>query len=54
MKYVELLSLIIKGSIFICGKNHGFIVEVNPSSKVVTMEKELDTVKVYRIGNLVK
>ena len=51
---MELLSLIIEGSIFICEKNHVFIEEVNPSSKVVTMEEELDAVKVYRIGNLVK
>ena len=51
---MELLSLIIEGSIFICEKNHVFIEEDNPSSKVVTMEEELDAVKVYRIGNLVK
>ena len=51
---MELLSLIIEGSIFICGKNHVFIEEDNPSSKVVTMEKPLYDVKVDRIGNLVK
>ena len=51
---MELLSLIIEGSIFICEENHVFIEEVNPSSKAVTMEEELDAVKVYRIGNLVK
>ena len=51
---MELLSLIIEGSIFICEKNHVFIEEDNPSSKVVTMEEELDAVKVDRIGNLVK
>ena len=51
---MELLSLIIEGSIFICKKNHVFIEEPNPSSKVVTMEEELDAVKVFRIGNLVK
>ena len=51
---MELLSLIIEGSIFICEKNHVFTEEVNPSSKFVTMEEELDAVKVYRIGNLVK
>ena len=34
---MELLSLIIEGSIFIiCEKNHVFIEEVNPSSKAVT------------------
>ena len=49
---MELLSLIIKGSIFICEKL--FIEEVNPSSKVVTMKEEVNAVKVYRIGNLVK
>ena len=54
MKYMELLSLITEGSIFICEKNHGFIEEVNPSSKVVTMEEELDTAKVYRFGSLIK
>ena len=48
---MELLSLIIKGSIFIYEKR--FIEEVNPSSKVVTMKEEVDAVKVYRIGNLV-
>ena len=52
---MELLSLIIEGSNFIiCEKNHVFIEEVNPSSKVVTMEEELDAVKENRIGNLVK
>ena len=51
---MELLSLIIEGSIFICEENHVFVEEVNPSSKVVTMEEELDALKVGRIGNLVK
>ena len=52
---MELLSLIIKSSIFIiCEKNHVFIEEVNPSSKVVTMEEELDAVQENRIGNLLK
>ena len=52
---MELFSLIIEGSIFIISeKNHVFIEEVNPSSKVVTMEEELDAVKENRIGNLVK
>ena len=50
---MELLSLIIEGSIFICEKNHVFIEEVNRSSKVVTMEEELDAAKLYRIRNLV-
>ena len=50
-----LLLLIIEGSIFIiCEKNHVFIEEVNPSSKVVTMEEELDAVQENRIGNLLK
>ena len=50
-----LLLLIIEGSIFIiCEKNHVSIEEVNPSSKVVTMEEELDAVQENRIGNLVK
>ena len=50
-----LLLLITEGSIFIiCEKNHIFIEEVNPSSKVVTMEEELDAVQENRIGNLVK
>ena len=43
-----------EGSSFICKKNHVFIEEDNPSSKVVTMEEALYDVKVYRIGNLVK
>ena len=51
---MELLSLIIEGSIFICEENHVFVEEVNPSSKVVTMEEELDAAKLYRIRNLVK
>ena len=51
---MELLSLIREGSVFICEKNDVFIEEDNPSSKVVTMEEELDAVKVDRIGNLVK
>ena len=51
---MELPSLIMEGSIFICEKNHVFIEEDNPSSKVVTMEETLYNVKVDRIGNLVK
>ena len=52
---MELLSLIIEGSIFIiCEKNHILFEEVNSSSKVVTMEEELDAVKENHIGNLVK
>ena len=52
---MELLSLIIKGSIFvICKKSHVFIEEVNLSSKVVTMEEELHAVQENRIGILVK
>ena len=43
-----------EGSVFICEKNHVFIGEDNPSSKVVTMEEALDDVKLDRIGNLVK
>ena len=43
-----------EGSIFICEKNHVFIEEDNPSSKVVTMGEALYDVKVDRIGNLVK
>ena len=43
-----------EGSIFICGRNHVFIEEDNPSSKVVTMEEAVYDVKVDRIGNLVK
>ena len=43
-----------EGSIFICKKNHVFIEEDNPSSKVVTMEEALYAVKVDHIGNLVK
>ena len=43
-----------KGSIFVCEKNQVFIEENNPSSKVVTMEEELDAVTVDGIGNLVK
>ena len=43
-----------EGSIFICQKNHVFIEEDDPSSKVVRMEEELDAVTVDRIGNLVK
>ena len=42
---MKLLSLIIAGSIFICEKNYVFIKEVNPSSKVVTMEEELDAIR---------
>ena len=48
---MELLSLIMEGSIFICEKNHVFIEEDNPSSKVVKMEEALYDVKVDRIGN---
>ena len=52
---MEFLSLIIEGSTFIiCEKNHVFIEEVNPLSKVVTMEEELDAVKENRSRNLVK
>ena len=54
MKYMELLSPIMEGSIFICEKNHIFIEKDNPSSKVVTMEEALYGVKVDRIRNLVK
>ena len=43
-----------EGSIFICGRNHVFIEEDNPSSKVVTMEEAVYDVKVDRIVNLVK
>ena len=51
---MELLSLIMEGSIFICEKNHTFIEKDNPWSKVVTMEEALIGVKVDRIRNLVK
>ena len=51
---MELLLLIMEGSIYICGKNHVFIEENNPSSKVVTMEEALYDVRVDRIGNLVR
>ena len=51
---MELLSVIMEGSIFICEKNHVFIKEDNPSSKVVTMEEALYDVKVDRIGNLIR
>ena len=50
---MELLLLIMEGSIFICEKNHVFIEEDNRSSKVITMKEQLDAVKVDRIGNLV-
>ena len=43
-----------KGSIFVCEKNQVFIEENNPSSKAVTIEEELDAVKVDGIGNLLK
>ena len=51
---MEILLLIIEGSIFICEKNHVLIEEDNSSSKVVTMEETLYDVKADRIGNLVK
>ena len=51
---MELLSLIMEGSIFICQKNHVFVEEDNFSSKFVTMEEELDAVEVDCISNLVK
>ena len=51
---MELLLLIMEVSIFICEKNHVFIEEENPSSKVVTMKEALYDVKVDPIGNLVK
>ena len=51
---MELVLLIMEDWIFICEKNHIFIEEDNPSSKVVTMEEALYYVKVDRIGNLVK
>ena len=44
-KYMELTYL---------PKNHVFVEEDNFSSKIVTMEEELDAVEVDRIGNLVK
>ena len=43
---MELFLLIMEGSIFICKKNHVFIEEDNPSSKVVTMEEALCDVKI--------
>ena len=43
-----------EGSIYICGKNHVFIEENNPSSKVVAMEEALYDVGVDRIWNLVR
>ena len=43
-----------EGSIFICQKNNVFIEEDNFSSKIVTMEEELDAAEVDCIGNLVK
>ena len=43
-----------KGSISVCEKNQVFIEENNTSSKVVTLEEELDAVTVDDIGNLVK
>ena len=46
--------LIMEGSIFISEKNHVFIEEDNPSSKVVTMKEALYDVKEHRIGNVVK
>ena len=51
---MELLSLIMEGSIFICERNHVFVEEDNPSSKVVTMEEAVYDVKVDRLGNIVK
>ena len=39
---------------FYLQKNHVFIEEDNPSIKVVTIDEELDAVKVDGIGNLVK
>ena len=51
---MEILLLIIEGSIFICEKNHVLIEEDNPSGEVVTMEETLYDVKADRIGNLVK
>ena len=43
-----------EGSLYICEKNHVFIEENNPSSKVFRMEEALYDVKVDCIGNLVK
>ena len=43
-----------EGSIFICERNHVFVEEDNPSSKVVTMEEAVYDVKVDRLGNIVK
>ena len=50
---MELLSLIMEDSIFICQKNHVFIKKDNPQSKVLAMEEQLDAVKVDRVRNLV-
>ena len=36
---MELLSLIIEGSIFICEKSHAFIEEVNPQAKLLQWRK---------------
>ena len=41
-------------SVFICHKNNVFIEKDHFSSKIVTMEEELDAIEVGRIGNLVK
>ena len=46
---MELLSLIMEGSIFICEKNHVFIEEDNPSSKVVTIEEGIWDIWDYKI-----
>ena len=43
---MELVWLIMEGWIFICEKNHIFIEEDNPSSKVVPMEETLYVNKV--------
>ena len=51
---MELLSLVMEGSIFIAKKITSSLKKITPQSKIITKEEQLDAVKVDRIGNLVK
>ena len=52
IKYMKLLSQIVKRKSFICKKQPLSIEKDNPSDKVVTIEEELEAVEVDGMGNL--
>ena len=51
---MELLSLIMEGSILFAKKITSSLKKITPQSKVIRMQEQLDAVNVDRIGNLVK